>query len=200
MLKKNLTNITEKMEETIESTKNSLNDISMPVSTTKIAITGLSRSGKTVFITSLIDQLLHQKKITYTTTKHKAFKVSLKPPKSSINRFDYYTLSKYIKEEHKWPNGTGSITSTILEFESKGRFSILGNSKFRIELIDYPGEWILDIAMLGLSYEEWSDRVINWMNNIDEDTAARYLGEIQKLGKKAPAKSWKRDCISSMPI
>ncbi len=165
----------------VESTKDSLNDISMPISTTKIAITGLSRSGKTVFITSLIDQLLHQKKITFTTSKHKAFKVSLKPPTASVKRFDYYTLSKDIKIRSQWPGGTDTITSTILEFESKGRFSTFGNSKFRIELIDYPGEWILDIAMLGSSYEEWSNKVITWLKNTDENLATEYLNELQGL-------------------
>lgn len=185
MFKKKFSEIIEKLEDTVESTKDSINNASMPVTTTKIAITGLSRSGKTVFITSLIDQLLHQKKITYTTSKHRAFKVSLKPPKSSVKRFNYYTFTKDIKTYSKWPEGTDNITSTILEFEKKSRFSMFGNSKFRIELIDYPGEWILDIAMLELSYEEWSDKVIRWMKDVNEDLALKYLDEIRNLTKNS---------------
>ena len=180
-MKKSFSKITQKIENLIESTKDSIDEISIPIRTTKIAITGLSRSGKTVFITSLIDQLLHQKKIAFTTSKHKAFKVSMQPPKASVKRFDYYTFSKDIKSYSKWPNGTDSITSTLLEIESKSSFSMLGNSKFRIELIDYPGEWILDIAMLGLSYEEWSQKVILWMQNSNEELARGYLSEIEKL-------------------
>ncbi len=190
MFKKSFRDITEKLEDAIESTKDSLDDIdiSMPISTTKIAITGLSRAGKTIFVTSLIDQLLHQKKITFVASKHKDFKVSLEPPKRSAKRFDYYTISKNIKVHSKWPKGTDDITSTILEFEGKSRFSMFGNSKFRIELIDYPGEWILDIAMLGLSYEEWSDKVIVWMRNINEDLATKYLHEIQELTENSSGK------------
>jgi len=62
MFKNGFNKFNEKIETIIKSAKDSINDISIPVRTKKIAITGLSRSGKTIFITSLIDQLLYQKK------------------------------------------------------------------------------------------------------------------------------------------
>ena len=169
------------MKELSKKVTDMIDNISMPVPTTKIAITGLSRSGKTIFITSLIDQLLLQKKITPITSKKKAFHVTIKSPTTLIKRFDYYSLKKIIKEYHQWPSGTDDITSTILEFETKSRYSFLNNSKFRIELIDYPGEWILDIAMMGLSYEQWSEKTINWMKNIDEEKVKGYLTSLHEL-------------------
>ncbi len=165
-----------------------VDNISRPVSTTKIAITGLSRSGKTIFITSLIDQLLLQKKITSITSRKQPFNVTIKSPTTLIKRFDYYSLKKIIKEYHQWPDGTDDITSTILEFETKSRYSFLSNSKFRIELIDYPGEWILDIAMMDLSYEQWSEKTINWMKNIDEDIVKEYLSRIHELSDNSKGK------------
>ena len=170
---------------TFEKTTETISSIEVPITTTKIAITGLSRAGKTVFITSLIDQLLHQKKIVYVTSKHRPFVSRLMPPKSSVKRFDYYTFAKDIKIDAEWPDGTDNITSTIIEFETKSRFSIMGNSKQRIELVDYPGEWILDIKMLGMTYEQWSDLTINWMKNIDEDIVKEYLLVIDSLTKKS---------------
>ncbi len=181
MFKNRFNKLAEKIEETIESTKDSIDDISMPVSTTKIAITGLSRAGKTVFISSLIDQFLQQKKIVYVVSKHRPFTGRLLAPKSAVKRFDYYTFSKDIKENAKWPEGTDNITSTIIEFETKSRFSMMGNSKQRIELIDYPGEWILDIAMLELSYDDWADKTIMWMKNLDERLSIEYLETISQL-------------------
>jgi len=181
ILKKTLNKITDKIENVLDSTKRNLDDIGMPIKTRKIAITGLSKSGKTVFITSLIDQLLHQKKISLVTTKYKPFTAILKPPKASMQRFDYYSFSKSIKADSSWPNGTEKITSTILEFESKTRFALLGNSKFRLELIDYPGEWILDIALLGIKYEQWSEDILSWMKDLNEPLAEKYLDEISKL-------------------
>ena len=62
MLKKSTRDIKAKLENSAKSFTKSISSISTPTNTTKMAITGLSRSGKTVFITSLIDQLIHQKK------------------------------------------------------------------------------------------------------------------------------------------
>jgi predicted YcjX-like family ATPase len=177
MLKKPLGLISDTIEEVVDF----VSDVASPIKTTKIAITGLSHSGKTVFITSLIDQLLHQNKIESFTTQHRPFKVTLQPPRARMQRFDYYTYSSQIKKDAKWPEGTSSITSTLLEFESKSKFGWLGNSKFRIEIIDYPGEWILDIALLGKSYEEWSSEVIEWMGGIDETSVRGYLAKLKRL-------------------
>jgi len=190
MLKETLNGITEKLKNALDSTKETLNEVGLPIKTRKIAITGLSRSGKTVFITSLIDQLLHQKKISLVTSKHKTFKVALNPPKSFIKRFDYYSFSKNIKKNATWPKGTNDITSTTLEFESKGSFSLLANSKFRLELIDYPGEWILDIALLGTSYERWSENIITWMKNLDKPLANAYLNDIYQLDNDSKVKDY----------
>ncbi len=178
MFKNNIKELSKKVSAIVDN-------ISIPIPTTKIAITGLSRSGKTIFITSLIEQLLLQKKITPITAKKQAFNVTIKSPTTSIKRFDYYSLKKIIKEYHQWPDGTDDITSTTLEFETKSRYRFLNNSKFRIELIDYPGEWILDIAMLGLSYEQWSEKTINWMKNIDEEIVTDYLNSIHELSDKS---------------
>jgi len=179
MLRKPLGMITQTIDDVVDF----VSDVATPIKTTKIAITGLSRSGKTVFITSLIDQLLHQNKLTSLTSQHRPFKVSLEPPRARVQRFDYYTYINQIKNDAKWPKGTSSITSTLLEFESKAQFSLLANSKFRVEIIDYPGEWILDIALLNKSYEEWSNEVIKWMQVIDEESVKEYLAKLEQLDK-----------------
>jgi len=58
----------------------------------KIAVTGLSRSGKTVFITSLLDQLQYTHKIQSITSGE--FTIKLLPPKNDYQRFSY---DEYIK-------------------------------------------------------------------------------------------------------
>jgi len=165
--------------------KNPINipDISLPSNNIKIAITGLSRAGKTVFITSFIDQLLHQNKLQGITVSNQAFKVSLKAPMQNAKRFDYYTFIQQLKEEHKWTNGTDEISHTILEFESKSRFSFMKNSTFTIELIDYPGEWLLDLSLLKMSFEEWSEKTILWLRQITDPLAKEYLQTIDSLNE-----------------
>ncbi|MCJ7766559.1 MAG: YcjX family protein, partial [Thiovulaceae bacterium] len=151
----------------------------------KIAVTGLSRSGKTVFLTSLIDQLLYEKRLIGVTSSKQPFKVTIKPPLHNVRRFDYYTLIEQLKNGHIWPKGTDSISHTLLEFESKSRFAFLGNSTFTLELIDYPGEWLLDLTLLKLNYEQWSEQVLVWLKEIDEPEADRYLQQVASLDEKS---------------
>jgi predicted YcjX-like family ATPase len=155
--------------------------IPLPTNSIKVAVTGLSRAGKTVFITSLIDQLLHQDKLLSIKSTRQPFKVTIKPPTKHSKRFDYYTLVDKLKNQHIWPEGTDEISHTILEVESKSRFSFMGNSTFNIELIDYPGEWLLDLTLLKFSYEEWSDKTIEWLRGVDDDLARKYLQTIDSL-------------------
>ncbi len=154
---------------------------SLTSSTVKIAITGLSRAGKTVFITSLIDQLLYQDKILSVTVLHSPFKTSIKPPLVNAKRFDYYTLIHQLKYEHQWTKGTDEITHTVLEIQTKSRFAIINNSSFKIELIDYPGEWLLDLALLNIEYTEWSKKTIQWLRTINDDLTKKFLNTLDSL-------------------
>ncbi len=162
--------------------------ILLPSNHIKIAITGLSRAGKTLFITSLIDQLLHQNKINSVTASKSAFKVTIKPPLSNIKRFDYYSLIDILKSEHKWPDSTDEISHILLRFESKSRFSFFSNSNFTVELIDYPGEWLLDLTLLKLNYQEWSEKSISWLEKIDDIKAKEYLKTIASLNSNTLGK------------
>ncbi len=151
----------------------------------KIAITGLSRSGKTVFISSLIDQLLHQNRLLSLSVQKSAFKASIKAPLHNAQRFDYYSLIEVMKREHKWPRGTDSITHTVLEFESKSRFAFMNNKTFSIELIDYPGEWLLDLSLLELEYEQWSVQSLQWLMSLDDEEADTYLESVDSLDSRS---------------
>jgi predicted YcjX-like family ATPase len=158
-----------------------LPSISFSSNPIKIAISGLSRSGKTVFITSLIDQLLYQDKILSVTASYPPFKTTIKPPLANAKRFDYYTLIHQLKHEHRWTKGTDEITHTILEIEIKSRFAFLGNSTFQIELIDYPGEWLLDLALLDMNFNVWSQKSIQWLRSVDDGKARAFLATLDSL-------------------
>ncbi|WP_297442074.1 YcjX family protein [Sulfurimonas sp.] len=159
----------------------SLSFTSTPI---KIAITGLSRSGKTVFITSLIDQLLYQDKILSVTASYQPFKTTIKAPLANAKRFDYYTLIHQLKQEYRWTKDTDEITHTILEIQIKSRFALLSNTKFQIELIDYPGEWLLDLTLLEMSYTVWSQKTLTWLRSVDDDKARAYLTTLNSLTAK----------------
>ncbi len=152
--------------------------------TTKVAVTGLSKSGKSVFLTSLIYQLLADDKIDYVHQKSKKeFHAKLMPPESSISRFDYYNfLIAFRSKNPTWPKSTKSVTKTTLEIIVKSRYSWLENKVIDLELIDYPGEWLLDLDMQGKNFEDWSNQMLELSKEKKRaDISKEWLDKIESL-------------------
>ncbi len=62
-------------------------------------------------------------------------------------------------DERIWPDSTRAISQLRLtiEYESAsawGRW--LSPGKLSVDIVDYPGEWLLDLPLLGKSYAEFS--------------------------------------------
>ena len=58
-----------------------------------------------------------------------------------------------------WPESTRRISQlrVVLKFQSKSWYSGLsGPSTLNLDIVDYPGEWLLDLPLLGMSFAEWS--------------------------------------------
>ena len=137
----------------------------------KVAVTGLSRSGKTVFLTSLIANLLAMGTGRPTMPalrahidkagKDRLRNVRLVPARASTTpRFDYLgKLADLAAAQPKWPARTEDLAEIELELEIRAGNGLLGQMRalsgtprLRLELLDYPGEWLLDLPLLNLSY------------------------------------------------
>jgi len=57
----------------------------------------------------------------------------------------------------------------------------MSNSSFKIELIDYPGEWLLDLALLNIGYTEWSKKTIQWLRTVNDDLTKKFLNTLDSL-------------------
>ncbi len=136
--------------------------IPTPDTTISIAVTGMSRSGKTVFLTSFINQLLANDKLPYLNEKlQRPFTARLLPPDSHYMRFDYFSKLRAFREKSPtWPKATRQVSKTILQLEFKSEYAFLANQIVNIELIDYPGEWLLDLSMLDLDFASWSQQIL----------------------------------------
>lgn len=157
--------------------------IPTPDKTIKVAITGMSRSGKTVFLTSIINQLIANDKLPYLNDKlGRTFVARLLPPDSIYMRFDYYNKLKALRsEEPRWPKSTKAVSKTTVQLEFKSEYGFLENQIINLELIDYPGEWLLDLAMLDMSYQEWSLFMINLANeHTRADFSKEWLQDIKQ--------------------
>ena len=136
--------------------------IPTPDTTISVAVTGLSRSGKTVFLTSFINQLLANDKLTYLNDKLKRpFVARLLPPDSHYARFDYFSKLRAFREKNpSWPDATKQVSKTTLQLELKSDYAFLQNQIVNIELVDYPGEWLLDLSMLDMDFAAWSAQML----------------------------------------
>ncbi len=129
----------------------------------RLGVTGLSRAGKTVFITSLVANLMDRGRMPQliAAAEGRIQTAFLQPqPDVTIPRFDFEThLAAMTGPEPRWPASTRAVSELRLSFKLRRGGLLSGYRGPRIvhlDIVDYPGEWLLDLALLDQSYEAWS--------------------------------------------
>ena len=130
--------------------------------TVRFGVTGLSRAGKTVFITALIHNLLHGGRLPLFNA-HARGRLSgarLSPqPDDAIPRFKYEEHLEALLNDRIWPQSTSAISELRIKikYESASTWNrTFGSGELTLDIVDYPGEWLLDLPLLGKTYEQWS--------------------------------------------
>ena len=146
----------------------------------RLGVTGLARSGKTVFITSLVANLMDRGRMPQLLAQSdgRILAAYLQPqPDDTLPRFDYEThLGALTAREPHWPESTRAISELRLSFKVRpsGLLSgMQGPRKLHLDIVDYPGEWLLDLGLLDKSYAAWSQEVLTRMES--RDFAAEFL-------------------------
>ena len=136
--------------------------------TLRLGVTGLARAGKTVFITALIHALLKQARLPVFEVQNEGriLRAYLEPqPNDDLPRFAYENhLQSLTGEDRHWPESTRQISQLRLTIEYAPESFIarnFGSGRMHIDIVDYPGEWLLDLPLMQLTYQEWSAGVIN---------------------------------------
>jgi uncharacterized protein len=135
-----------------------------------LAVTGLSRSGKTVFTTSLIHNLLssthnpNRMPLLNVVGERRLIAAVLEGAKAHrLPRFPYLgNIDKMAVAD--WPERTADISEIGIEVRfapanTMGKLlsELTGSpANLTIRIVDYPGEWLLDLPLLTQSYAEWS--------------------------------------------
>jgi predicted YcjX-like family ATPase len=137
-------------------------------STVWLAVTGLSRAGKTVFITSLIHNLLsvlhnpHRMPLFKVVGEGRQRSARLETVKADLlPRFPYRVNIECMADvPSRWPERTTDISEIGLElrYQPAGLVGQLlariggDTATLNLRIVDYPGEWLLDLPLLGQSY------------------------------------------------
>ncbi|CUH43171.1 putative ATPase [Ruegeria atlantica] len=143
----------------------------------RLGVTGLARSGKTVFITSLVANLLDRGRMPGLVAQQEGRinAAYLQPqPDDTVPRFDYENhLAALTGPQPHWPESTRAVSELRLSFKARpaGLLSGLqGPRTIHLDIVDYPGEWLLDLALLDKTYEVWSQETLERIANRNEAT------------------------------
>lgn len=156
--------------------------------TIRLGVTGLARAGKTVFITSLVANLLDRGRMPQLVAQSEGRILSsyLQPqPDDTVPRFDYEThLGALTARTPQWPDSTRAVSELRLSLKLRpnGLLSgFQGPRTVHLDIIDYPGEWLLDLALLDKSFADWSSQMLTRMESRPEG-----LGYVE-MAKSEPA-------------
>lgn len=140
----------------------------------RVAVTGLSRAGKTVFLTALLHNLHLAARLKEGQTGHLPFfepvakgaldDVTLRPL-GDLPAFPFLpNLDRLLEPAPEFPPSTSGLSSfgAALRYRPQGVIGrqLVDTTTVEIEIIDYPGEWLLDLPMLEQSFEQWSAAMI----------------------------------------
>lgn len=155
----------------------------------RLGVTGLSRSGKTIFITALIHALLHGTRLPVfeALASGRIARVKLSPqPDAAVPRFDYEKHLHDLVKHRRWPESTRAISEIRIEIEYQSKRG--SERSLTLDIVDYPGEWLLDLLLLDRTYEEWSAETIALSNEAPRAALAReWHAHLASLDANAPA-------------
>ncbi len=160
-------------------------------SSIRLGVTGLSRAGKTVFITSLVSNLLERDRMAHlqAETQNRISATRLdEQPDQTLARFEYEKhLKALLADTPNWPESTRHISEIRLSFrvERTGFSQLLGDNKtVHLDIVDYPGEWLLDLALINKSYRQWSKEILERFKTSNDNFEAEYFKALESLDPK----------------
>jgi len=162
-----------------------------------LAVTGLSGSGKTAFITSLVNQLIEANEaaqLPFFSVVRESRLVGVKrdvQPNLTFSRFAYEdAMANLTQFSPEWPSSTKGISQVRLQIKykkSRGLSKYLTeDATLTLDITDYPGEWLLDLPLLDMDYAQWSTHCQGELSDpIRHDLAKPFFDAVEHLDLNA---------------
>ncbi|WP_439139072.1 YcjX family protein [Roseicyclus sp.] len=157
----------------------------------RLGVTGLSRAGKTVFITSLVANLLERGRMpgleAARTGRIEA--AYLQPqPDDTVPRFDFENhLAALTGPKPHWPESTRAVSELRVSFRVRPAGFLAGLAGPRVvhlDIVDYPGEWLLDLGLLSQDYADWARDALARAASRPE--GADYIARLSEIAPDGP--------------
>lgn len=158
----------------------------------------MSRAGKSAFITSLVHQLSEQATATQLpfvqSIRDGRFVGAKKIPQTSLHipSFAYSEgLSNLLAQQPSWPPSTNNISELRLAIRYQPNEGILSHlsdlNTLYVDIVDYPGEWLMDLPMLSLDYGQWSALMAELFSTEPRKSeSADFIAALKQLDLHAP--------------
>jgi uncharacterized protein len=157
--------------------------------TLRLGITGLSRAGKTVFITALVHGLVRSGRfpVFSALSEGRIARARLAPqPDDAVPRFDYEGHIRALVADRVWPESTRQISELRLVIEYQSQRGAM--RELTLDMVDYPGEWLLDLPLLSKSFETWSAETLELSRRMPRALLAKqWLAHLATLDVTNPA-------------
>ncbi len=169
----------------------------------RLAVTGLRRSGKTVFVTALVHHLLDGGSLPFLAAVHEEryLGARLMPvgrePAFPYERFHHDLTAA----EPRWPEATDRLSILRLELRFRTRNTLLRPLQplqhLTLEIVDYPGEWLLDLPLLEQSFETFSAQALELAGHPPRAAvAAEWLRMVHAADQTAPVEGETADRLA----
>ena len=151
--------------------------------TVRVGVTGLARAGKTVLLTAIASVLLERGALGGRIRQARLARAGA----DALPRFDHRRqLAALAADPPAWPSRTDAVSLLALELVVGGRRQ--PPRTLRLELLDYPGEWLLDLPMLNQNFGAWSRDVLERFRDAPlRPLTASFLGFVDALPTRADA-------------
>lgn len=149
----------------------------------RIAITGLANTGKTVFLTTLINHLKHHDPSTFHLFKEKndvtVKQFTEEEVSDGIGSFDHSVYAQAMRSGH-WPSKTVDVSEYTCRFDTDHHWV-----SYQVEFLDWPGERVADVVMYKRDYAGWSDYLLKrW--EVAEDPYRRHVKSYLDASQQNP--------------
>lgn len=163
----------------------------------RIAVTGLSRAGKTAFISSLVNQLLHTSTHDnlplLAAARDKRLVGAKREPQTNmlVPRFGYDEAMEHVyATPPQWPEPTRDVSEIRLAIKykpTKKTKKLFGSTaRLHVDIIDYPGEWLLDLPLLDMDFYQWSQSQFAALQGQRKELAQAWLKQLDGFDFSAP--------------
>ncbi len=162
--------------------------------TIRLGVTGLSRAGKTVLISSIVQNLLNGGRLPLFEAVRSGRVSGIRleeQPDDAIPRFQYEDHIQALVRDRIWPDSTRAISELRLTIDyqsASGWNRFFSPGRLSLDIVDYPGEWLLDLPLLTQDYRQFSNATMELAaTGIRKELASDWLQLATTIDMDAPA-------------